>query len=187
MKQLLLAGLLSLVASNAGAEVLCEEFPDPLEGWRDRWFAQNSDARNYYVCYSGGGENDRGNNPCALWICDGDLSPLNADVEFNLVFGATVTHFSIGIMPFVPCNLTVRDLGGNIVYQTPVVVDGTFPPCPTRTYECNTPTGLGSFHIEATSGSQVEGNTSIDNVCVTTGEPVSVEESTWGGIKALYR
>jgi hypothetical protein len=187
MKHGLLVGLFALFASNASADVLCEDFPDPLEGWRTRWFALNSDARNYYVCYGGSPESERGNNPCALWICDGDTNPLSADVEFNLAFGNNVTHFSIKIMPFVSCNLTVRDVGGNIVYQTPLVVDGTFPPCPTRTYECNTPTGLGSFHIEPTSGNQVEGNTSIDDVCVTTGEPVSVEQSTWGSIKGLYR
>jgi hypothetical protein len=187
MKRVVLVGFLSLVASSAGAEVLCEGFPDPLGGWRDRWFAQNSDARNYYVCSGGSDEDFRGNNPCGLWICDGDSNVLQADVEFNPVFGTNVTHFAIGIMPFVPADLIVRDTGGNIIYQTPLVVDGTFPPCPTRTYECDTPTGLGSFHIVPTGGSQIEGNTSIDDVCVTTGEPVSVEASTWGGIKSLYR
>jgi hypothetical protein len=186
MKKVVMLGILLMFAGNALATVLCEGFDDPLQGWRDRWLAQNSDMRNYYVCYGGGGENDRGNNPCGLWICDGDANPMQADVEFNPSFGAGVCHFELGIMPFVPAHVTMLQSDGTAFFDAELVVDGGFPPCPTRVYggDC---VGLLSFSISPTGGSQIEGNTSVDNVCATVDCGVPVHESTWGSIKATYR
>jgi len=186
MKKALLFVFLLALASNVLADVLCEAFDDPLGGWRTRWLALNSDMRNYYVCYGGSNEDDRGNNPCGLWICDGDGNAMQADVEFLPTFGATVTHFELGIMPFVPADFAMYAPGGGLIYSTSLVVDGTFPPCPTRVYGANTPIGLASFSIIPMGGSQIEGNTSVDNVCATTGV-VPAEESTWGSIKSMYR
>ncbi len=185
MKKLLLLAALVLFAGNAAAQVLCEDFPDPLGDWRDRWLAQNSDMRNYYVCSGGSDENNRGNNPCGIWICDGDNNFQSADVEFDAGFGATVTNFEIGIMAFVAADFTMYDSNNNISYSSSVTVDGTFPPCPTNFYGGPTD-GLSRFSISPTGGSQIEGNTSVDDVCATTGGVNPTEETSWGQIKSMY-
>jgi hypothetical protein len=182
MKKLLLLAFFLVIAGNALADVLCEGFPDPLGGWRDRWLAQNSTMTNVYVCGGNPDENNRGNNPCGLWICDQDQDFSTANIIFNPTFGATVSHFALEIVSFVGGSITFYDLNDNQIYQTTVINNGTFPPCPGPVYETDTPGGLGRFLI---GPSGVEGNTSVDNVCSTVG-PVPIRETTWGQIKHTY-
>ncbi len=184
MKKLVIVAFLMLIAANAMAEVLVEEFPDPLGGWRDRWLAQNSTMTNYYVCSGNPDENYRGNNECALWICDTDGDFSTADIVFNDAFGATVTHFGFGLVPFVDENLTVYNVAGQVIFTLAIPANGYFPPCSPVNVEFDTPGGLGRFVL---GPSAVEGNTSIDNVTATVGGgPVPVETVTWGHIKSLY-
>jgi hypothetical protein len=167
---------------------MCETFPDPLGDWRTRWLAQNSNMTNYYVCTGNPDENNRGNNPCGLWICDTDQDFQTADIVFNPSFGSTVTQFSMGIMVFVPAIFTLFDVDGVPVYSTNLDPNGTFPPCSEDfLLLVNTPGGLGEFTIAPNGGGQIEGNTSVFDICVGTTEgPVPVEQTTWGRIKARY-
>lgn len=188
MKKLLLIATLIMFAGPVLAEELCEGFPDPLGGWRDRWLAQNSTMTNYYICSGSSTDEDyRGNNPCGLWICDENNDNMYSDIIFDPGFGATVTHFELGIMAFVPGTITMYDLDDNIIYQQSLVVDGDFPPCPTNVYGADTPNGLGRFTITPDGTSQIEGNTSVDDVCATIGGPTPTAKHTWGQIKAVYR
>ena len=184
---LLMAGF-AVLAGGARADVLCESFDDPLGGWRDRWLAQNSNMTNYYICSgSTTDENYRGDNPCGLWICDTDSDYENAIVDFDPLFGATVGHLFIAVMPFVDVDLYTYDLHGMQTFHSFLPANGTFPPCPPSQIRCDTPAGLGRLALMSTGQGQVEGNTSVDDICVPTCCPVPVESDTWGGIKARYR
>lgn len=183
MKKLVFLAVLALLASNALADVVCEGFPDPLGGWRTRWLAQNSSMTNYYVCTGNPDENNRGNNPCGLWICDTDQDFNTADITINPSQGVLVTHFGLQIVSFVGGTITFYDLSHNVIYTTAVIANGTFPPCPGPVYETDTPNGLGEFII---GPSGVEGNTSVDEVCATIGPVVPVQETSWGAIKSVY-
>jgi hypothetical protein len=191
-KMLLVLTILVLVVSDAVADVLTETWPDPLGGWRTRWVAQNTNMVNYYVCSGDPNEDNRGNNPCGLWICDGDTPSVNHDdsnIIFNPAFGATVIHFQIGIESYISdATLKVFDLNDVEIGSFPLPATGTCNPgcgCNTINYALDTPNGIGRFLI--TSLNQVEGNMAIDNMQVTTGEATPVETSTWGRIKAGYR
>jgi hypothetical protein len=189
MRKLLLLTVLCAFATIAFADEYTEDFPDPLGGWKDRWLGQNTNMQNYYVCTGGGDENFRGNNPCGLWICDGNAGNESV-INFNPDFGATITHFDIGIEIFVPSGvLTVYDIDGAVAFSVNLQVNGgqggEFG-CGTDPFGGDTPNGVSRFEITA-GGNLVEGNTAIDNVHVTAGEPTAVETTNWGSIKALYR
>jgi hypothetical protein len=184
MKKFLVAAALLLLTGSVLADVLTETFDDPLGGWRTRWLALNTDMMNYYVCSGNPDENYRGNNPCGVWICDSDLNYQTSIVDFNPVFGATVTHFEIGIQAFVDATYTVYDANG-VVYSAVLVTNYGSPyGCYCTQYGCDTPNGIVRFEI--IGAGQIEGNTAVDNVIATTGI-VPAEEGTWGSIKALYR
>jgi hypothetical protein len=191
-KMLLVSAILVLIASDVFAAVLTETFPDPLGGWRTRWLALNSNMVNWYVCNGDPNEENRGNNPCGLWICDGDTgAPLNHDdsnIIFNPAFGATVLNFQIGIESYIQgATLKVFDLTDTEIASLPLPATGSCTPscgCNTLNYNVNTPNGIGRFLI--TSVNRVEGNMAIDNVQVETREATPVEASTWGKIKAGY-
>jgi len=191
-KLLLVSALLALVASNAVADVLIETWPDPMAGWRTRWVALNTNMVNWYVCNGDPNEGNRGNNPCGLWICDGDNSPSvnhdDSNIIFNPAFGATVINFQIGIESYIAAaTLKVYDLSDTEIASIPLPTTGSCSPgcgCATLNYAVNTPNGIGRFLI--TSLNRVEGNMAIDNMQVTTAETTPVEASTWGKIKAGY-
>ncbi len=183
MKKLLLAAILLGIATTAMADVLTETFPDPLAGWTTRFMGLHSNLENYYVCTGNPDQNDRGNNPCGLWICDGNPNDGAAYINFDHTFGATVSQYVIGIMPFVPVAYNVYDVNGNLVNTVNINPDGTFPPCDNSQFSTNTPNGLGEFSI---TGGAVEGNTSIFNISATVNVPVPVEQVTWGRIKSTY-
>jgi hypothetical protein len=187
MKTLLILAAFSLIGSQVLADILCEGFDDPLGGWRSRWLAQNSNMQNYYVCTGGSNENDRGNNPCGLWICDGNVDDQNCLIDFDPAFGATMGTLMIGIMPFVDEEYYVYDLHGVEIFHQHLPADGTFPPCPTGSIDCDAPHGIGRIALMNTGQGQVEGNTSVDNVCETVCCPSPVRPLSWGAIKSLYR
>jgi hypothetical protein len=166
MKKLVIVAFLLLTAGHAFADVLCEDFPDPLGGWKTRWLGTNSDMCNYYVCWGGSGEDERGNNPCGIWVSDYDGDAQTCHIHFNAGFGATVSHIDFPVMAFAGGNITINYGTGS--YSTALVADGTFPPCPTNVYSTDTNGGLIDVILSPTGG-QIEGNTSVDNVCVTTG------------------
>lgn len=173
-------------ATTAFADEYLEEFPDPLGGWKDRFLGQYTNLANYYVCWGNPDENYRGNNPCGLWICDGNTGDTNSIINFDAGFGATITYFEIGIEAFSPCDLKVFDMDGALVLQFLGINNygGGEYGCNTDPFGGDTPNGVSRFEI---TGSYVEGNTAIDNVRVVTGAPTAVESTSWGTIKALYR
>ena len=186
MKKLILLAFFLTLAGNALAQ-LCENFPDPLGGWRDRWLAQNTSMTNYYVCTGGGDENFRGNNPCGLWICDTDQDFQTANVILDPTFGSGVNRWMMGIMVFVPATYTVYDVNGGVTYTLNLAVNGTFPPCDNSQVQCDTPRGMSRFEIAPNGGGGIEGNTSVFNICVFAIGPVPVEQTTWGRVKAHFQ
>jgi len=187
MKWIMVIALLVL-ATNAIAEVLTETFDDPLGGWKTRWLGVNSNMTNYYVCTGGGDENQRGNNPCGLWICDADQDYMTAIVTFDPSFAPTVTHFEIGVQAFTDSHLVIYDKDGGTLLTATLTVNYNSPyGCYTTAYAVDSTNGVGGFSILPDGGGQIEGNTAVDNFSATVGEPTPVASKSWGGIKALYR
>lgn len=184
MKRMILVLLFSIFATGLLAETLIEEFPDPLGDWRDRWLALNTNMQNYYVAWGDPDEDNRGNNPCGLWIHDGDTDQTDCTIVFEPSFGATVSYFEIAVEAFVDLTLYVYDLEGvevGSVFIAENYAGGDYG-CGCVPFGFNTPNGLGSFLM---TGDYVEGNTAIDDVTVIVDTTAS-EESTWSSIKALY-
>jgi hypothetical protein len=185
MKWLMVVALL-LLATQALATTYTETFDDPLSGWRGRWLAQNSNMTNYYVCTGGGDENQRGNNPCGIWICDTDQDYQSAIITFVPDFGALITHFELGIQAVAGGTLVIYDKDGTQIYTTDLAPNGAQPyGCNTTAYSVDSSNGLGGFSILPVGG-QIEGNTAVDNFTAITGEPTPVAHKSWGGIKAMY-
>jgi hypothetical protein len=186
MRSLFLLIALCALATTAFADDYLEEFPDPLGGWKTRWLGLNTNMENYYVCTGTPDEDFRGNNPCGLWICDGTPDNMSI-INFDPAFGATITYFEIGIEIFIDGTLTVYDMDGAVAWSAAVPFNygGGEYGCNTDPFGGATPNGVSRF--ELTSAGQIEGNTAIDNVRVTTGGVVAVEKTNWGAIKSLYR
>ncbi len=185
MKTVLLTTIITMFAFGAFAEDLIESFDDPLGQWRNEWLALNTNMQNWYVDQGDPNEDNRGNNPCGLWISDGDPGNTDCTIIFDAGFGAGVTYFEIGIEAFQDLTLNVYDVAGNLVESTFIATNyaGGDYGCGCVPFGYVTPNGLGSFTM---TGTYVEGNTAIDDVKVTTGT-TGTEETTWGAIKALYR
>lgn len=163
---------LSAFPARSRADQICEDFPDPLGGWKSRWMGQHTDMENYYVCSdSTSDENFRGSNCCGLWICDADHDFSTVIIHIDPSLGAGVRQLSIGIMSFVPAVYTVLDLEGTQVFTADIAGHGTFPPCDGNRIVTETPGGLGQIRIAAGGAGRVEGNVSVYNVCVTLATP----------------
>lgn len=186
MKQALVLALLLFAATNALADEFIETWPDPLGGWRDRWVAQNTNMQNYYVCNGNPDENNRGNNPCGLWPCDG-TDPMVLDIVFEPSFGANITLLEMGLQSFINGTLTVYDLSNAVVYTANLPQDYNSPyGCYCQIYTASGLNGVSHFTITG-GGTQVEGNMAIDDMRVVTGDVVAVQPTTWGALKSLYR
>ncbi len=184
MKQFLAVLLLFALIGTLLADDLIETFDDPLEGWRSRWLAENTNMQNWYVVEFGHGEDFRGTNPCGIFISDGDHGNWNCTIDFDPIFGTNVSYFEIGIECFFDQTLRIYDVAGLLVDEANVLAnweDGDNG-CGVALYHFDLPTGLGSFTLE---GVYVEGETAIDNVKVTV-ETTDIEETSWSSIKALY-
>jgi hypothetical protein len=172
VRQAVLAVILAAgIPAGASAAVLVEDFEAPFPAWQSGWLGVNSNLENYYcpnvLCP------DRGNNPDGLWMDDGD-GLYGSDVSrilFSPAFAATLTSFSVDIAGYQPIVLRVFDISGNTLLNTPVTLtSGAFTdPGVYANYSVLSGNGIGGFEFTPTSASWVEGNTSIDNVRVTTG------------------
>jgi hypothetical protein len=185
MKKLLLLTVFVALAAGAIADDLIEPFDDPLGQWRDNWLALNSNMQNWYVDQGDPNEDNRGNNPCGLWISDGDPGNTDCSITFDAGFGAGVTYFEISLEIAVDLTLSIYDVDGNLTTSEfiPANYAGGEWACGAVPFGYATPNGLGYFTM---TGAYVEGNTAIDNVKVTTGT-TGTEDTTWGAIKSLYR
>lgn len=187
MKKLVMLSVLLLISTSALAVEYTETWDDPLGDWRTRWVALNTNMQNYYVCTGGGDKDQRGNNPCGIWICDG-APDTQSIINFDPTFGASITVFEIGIQAFTDATLNVYDPSNNLIGSDVLVMDFSSPyGCYCTLHTFNTPNGVGRFEIVPNAGGQVEGNMAVDNMRVVAGEPVATTQTTWGVVKALYR
>lgn len=170
-----LAGASIALGSSAAsaAAILTEDFEAAFPAWESGWLGVNSNLTNYYCARPCA---QRGNNPDGLWVDDGDgARGLDlSTIAFNPAFGATLTGFSIDIAGYVPIRLRVFDISGTTLLDTAVTLTfgGTTEPGTYANYSVLSGNGIGGFEFTPTGGSQVEGNTSIDNVSVTVGRAV---------------
>jgi hypothetical protein len=162
MKNVLLVSMVALAGlSSVASAQLVEEFPDPLGSWRSRWLAQNSNMQNYYVASGDPNEDNRGNNPTGLWVSDGVIGG-NCNIIFNGGFGASLVSIEFGIEAFVATTIRFYDMAG-VEFSSTAASGGSFP----LEHDTLISSGIsnnGISRILFESGSQVEGNTSIDNV-----------------------
>lgn len=174
-----------LLCGVAAAGTLTEDFNAPFPAWESAWLGANSNLENYYVVSGTGSHSDRGNNPDGLWLDDGNgiYGSSTVTIAFNPGFGATLTSFALDIAGHVPITLEIFDASNVNLLSTNVTLTYgalTLPGVYAR-YSANSSNGIGGFRfIPPPGGSQVEGNTSIDNVVATTqGEGGVPEPGTW--------
>ena len=146
------------------AIVLTEDFEDAFPAWESSWLGANSNLQNVYGVGQG-----RGNNPDGLWIADGLGNGSIAEITFDATFGSSITDFSIDTTTWVSGALfEAFDMFGNTLVSTVItsMYGGYTDPGSYQTISFSSANGLSGFSI---TGGVIEGNTSIDNVVVTTG------------------
>jgi hypothetical protein len=167
LRNLAVAALL-LAAPAASSAQLVENFNAPGAAWESGWFGLNSNAGNYY-CGGARGCTSRGNAPTALWV----YGPGAITVNFNAVFGATISNFSVDVGNFTSTNLIVYDMSNNVIFLQNVAPNGLYGDG--TTYATSSSTGVSHFTFDGGSSS---GNVNIDNVSVqvvtATPEPASM-------------
>lgn len=165
--KLLMAAVVIQAMPAVAAVTYVEDFEAPFPAWESGWLGVNSNCQNYY----GVGEG-RGNNPDGLWLDDGDgmYGSDVAEIVFSPAFGATLTSFDIDVAGYVPATLTVYDMSANALLNVSITLThGAFTdPGTYAHYGVTSNNGISRFSFTP-SGSQIEGNTSIDNVVVVSG------------------
>jgi len=166
--KLLMAAVVIQAMPAMAAVTYVEDFEAAFPAWESGWLGLNSNLQNYYGVGAG-----RGNNPDGLWVDDGDgiRGTDVVDIIFNPVFGATLTSFDIDVAGYVPATLRVYDMSGNTLLDTAVALthDATTDPGTYSHYGVTSINGISRFSFSRDGGSQIEGNTGIDNVMVITG------------------
>lgn len=163
---ILLLSAISAFASQASAVTYVEDFDDQFPAWETGWLGTNSNLTNFYGAGQG-----RGNNAYGLWIDDGDGFRGSDTVEifFDALFGATILDISIDLANHVNgTTLQIFDMSGAILLNTAVSGGDVFTGAH-NTYGISSTNGIKGFSLTSTLGSQIEGNTGIDNVIVNTG------------------
>ena len=150
--------------------MLVERFPDPMIGWTNRWFYQNSNAGNYYVAAGNCDENNRGNNPCGVWItdtqvCNGGNGGPVSEIVFDPGFAAQIESFAFDLSAYIDQRLTIFDVSDNVLLDVPTVVR-TDDNCAGHRYSVTSNNGVSRIRMDSSghSGGQIEGDTAWDNV-----------------------
>jgi hypothetical protein len=156
---------------------LVEDFEKEFPAWEKDWLGLNSNLQNYYGVGAG-----RGNNPDGLWISDGDSDQWEYDQDvtilFDKAFGASLYAFSIDIAGWVPGTFSVFDSFGQTLLSAdvPLTYGALTDPGKYGSFAVKSATGIGGFSFWSKEGN-IEGNTSIDNVTVSTGgRPIPTPE-----------
>jgi hypothetical protein len=154
------------IVGSASALTLVEDFEAQFPSWESGWLGSNTNLQNYYGVGQG-----RGNNPDGLWLDDGDgiRGMDTVEILFNPGFGSTLTTFAIDIAGYVPIDFQVYDMN-NIILDVSVALTfgATTDPGTYSNYSVTSSNGISKFVFIPTGIGQVEGNTSIDNVVVST-------------------
>lgn len=172
-----------LLCGVATAGTLTENFEAAFPAWESAWLGANSNLQNNYVVWYGYPHRYRGNNPDGLWLDDGDgiYGSDTVTIAFNPGFGATLTSLALDIAGWAPITLEIFDASNvNLLSTNVTLTYGAWTdPGVYAHYSANSSNGIGGFRFIPTGGSQVEGNTSIDNVVATQGVGVIPEPGTW--------
>ncbi len=155
----------------ANAAVYVEDFEASFPTWESGWLGTNSNLTNYYGVGQG-----RGNNPDGLWIADGLNNGSNAVITFDAGFGSSISSFSIDITTWInSAVLSVFDMNLNTLFSGVITsyAGAMSNPGSYQNFLVNSANGISGFSIV---GNGIEGNTSIDNVVVTTGAVTNVPE-----------
>jgi hypothetical protein len=165
---------------SVSAAILTEDFEAPFPAWETGWLGTNSNLQNFY-----GVGFDRGNNPDGLWVG-------NQDTVFNPSFGATLTSLAVDVAGYsTGTRLQIFDMSGSVLLDQLVSLTfgaGTDPGTYSN-YSVSSLNGISKFSF--IGGSPV-GNTSIDNVVVSTAtgaqavpEPFTIIGTFVGGTAAV--
>jgi hypothetical protein len=157
----------------ASAITYIEDFEATFPAWESGWLGTNSNLQNYY-----GKGADRGNNPDGLWIDDGNgVHGGDTVIIFNSLFGASLTNLALDIAGWEPTHLKIYDMSNTLILDEQVILTyGAWTdPGVYAHYSVSSANGISKFLFTQDGGSQIEGNTSIDNVVAQT-DGVSVPE-----------
>ena len=162
---LLTVGLM-VTSVTASSAVLTEDFESRFPAWESEWFGAYSNANNYYCARPCA---ERGNNPDGLWLRG--TSQGTIEVVFDAGFGSTIASLAIDVAGYVPTNLYAYDMANALIFDQAIAL--TFgaetDPGVYANYVINSANGISRFGF---SPGFSAGNTSIDNLVVTTGSAV---------------
>jgi hypothetical protein len=164
-----------VMANFAQATTYTENFNAPFPAWESGWLGVNSNLTDYYC--GARGCSIRGNNPDGIWPTGtniGGSSPII--VNFTPSFGATITSLSLDVAGFTPTNLLAFNSSNALIFdQAVALTGGAFSnPGVYSNYTIPSNSGISSFEFDSGAAA---GNTSIDNVVVTTLSPVPEPEA----------
>ena len=169
------------VTSPAFAITYVEDFEAPFPAWESAWLGANTNLQNYYVVAGNPDHSYRGNNPDGLWIDDGDgvYGGDTVEIIFNNAFGSSLTSLALDIAGYQPAHLRIYDMSINLLLDEQVTLTNgaTTDPGVYAHYSVTSANGISKFVLTQDGGSQIEGNTGIDNVVVDSGStPAEVPE-----------
>jgi hypothetical protein len=170
------------VTSPAFAITYVEDFEAPFPAWESAWLGANTNLQNYYVVAGNPDHSYRGNNPDGLWIDDGDgvYGGDTVEIIFNNAFGSSLTSLALDIAGYTPAHLRIYDMSINLLLDEQVTLTNgaTTDPGVYAHYSVTSANGISKFVLTQDGGSQIEGNTGIDNVVVDSGSTPVPEPAT---------
>jgi hypothetical protein len=149
-----------LSAPFAQAETFSETFSDPFASWETEWLGIQSNLSNFYVIVNGFPTSYRGNNPDGLWLG-------GANITFNSAFGSTIQFLSLDVASYQGGILSFYDSNNTLISSFTLNTSGgaTSIVGNYQHFSVTSSTGISRFEF---TGGIILGNTSIDNVVVST-------------------
>lgn len=168
--------------TNAMAITYIEDFEADFPAWESGWLGVNSNLQNHYVVVGDSVGHGRGNNPDGLWLDDGDGFFVGdmVDIIFNPSFGNNLNSFAIDIAGHVPAQLQIFDRFNSLLLNENITLtyDAFTNPGTYAHYAVTSANGISKFSFVGAYNTQIEGNTSIDNVVVNYNDTVIPEPAS---------